>query len=237
MRQRGVGDFLQRRFGVEGDSEAGNCQHVDVVGPVTDRDGLLHRHTDAVGKRTQGLRLPGPVDDFAFHPAGELALGDLQRVRLHEVELEFMRQRFDDLPEATRHHAAVVTHAVEGADGRPGTGRELQFHRHFVEHRYVEAGKCGHTLVERLREVEFASHGSLCDCGDLLFAACPGREHFDDLALDQGGVDVEHDEALGPPGQTAALDGHIDAVLAGHGGKSLTQCGIGGDAVLVDADE
>ncbi len=51
--------------------------------------------------------------------------------------------------------------------------------------------------VQRLREVDLAAHRGLGDLADLGLAPGVRREHLDDLALDQGGVDVEHDEALG----------------------------------------
>ena len=49
--------------------------------------------------------------------------------------------------------------------------------------------------------------------GDLVLAAGVGGEHLDDLALDQRGVDVHHDEALGVAQDAALLDRDVDAVL------------------------
>ena len=40
-------------------------------------------------------------------------------------------------------------------------------------------------------------------------------EHLDDLALDEGRVDVHDDQPLGPPVQAGALDGDVDAERRG----------------------
>ncbi len=44
-------------------------------------------------------------------------------------------------------------------------------------------------------------------------------EQFDDLALDEGGVDVHDDEALGAAAEAALLDGDVDLLLGGLGGE------------------
>ena len=50
-----------------------------------------------------------------------------------------------------------------------------------------------------------------------LAAAASGRgQHVDALVLDQGRIDVEDDQPLGPPAQSGRLDGDVDAGVLGR---------------------
>ena len=65
-------------------------------------------------------------------------------------------------------------------------------------------------LSQGLLEVEVSVHGLLGDRGDLGGNAGPLSEQVDDLALDERGVDIHHDQAATVPEQADALHGHVD---------------------------
>ena len=67
--------------------------------------------------------------------------------------------------------------------------------------------------MQRLCEVQLASHRGLGDLGDRRVRADPVGQHLDDLALDQGGVDVKDDEPLGPSRQAVVLERDIDTLV------------------------
>ena len=71
-----------------------------------------------------------------------------------------------------------------------------------VDDRRVETGERRDALVQRLGEVDLAAHRRFGDGADLVLDTGPRREHLDDLALHERRVDVEHDEPLGPAGQS-----------------------------------
>ena len=148
MRQRSICDLPQRRLGVERHAQARGVEHVDVVGTVTDGDGLFHRHTDLIGELAQRNGLRGAVDDFTDHTSGQLAVDDFEGVGVHEVQFEFVCEAFDDLPEATRHHAAVESETAQGANRGSRTRRQFDALCHLVDDGGVETGECRHTLVQ-----------------------------------------------------------------------------------------
>ena len=90
-------------------------------------------------------------------------------------------------------------------------------------------GGGGHTLeerdprAERLLEVELAAHRPLGDLRDLGLAAGVRGDHLDDLALDQRGVDVHHDEPHAAAQQVGGLDRDVDALPGGLGGQLRAQ--------------
>jgi hypothetical protein len=65
--------------------------------------------------------------------------------------------------------------------------------------------------VQRLLEVQFSPHGGRRHLGDLVLAAGVRGEELDDLVLDERGVHVHDDEALGPPVQPRRDHRDIDA--------------------------
>ena len=78
-------------------------------------------------------------------------------------------------------------------------------------------------LLQRFGEVQFTPHRGLGDLGDGCVRTGPGGQHLDDLALDQGGVDVEDDEPLGPPRQAVVLERDVDALVDGDPGHRRLQ--------------
>ena len=132
-------------------------------------------------------------------------------VGLDVVEFEVVRDRVDDVTEPARHHTAVVAEAAQRADGGAGAGGEHDLRGNLVEHGFVESGKGGDALPQRILEVDLAPHRRLRDRADLVLDTGAGGEHLDHLALDEGRVDVEHDEPLGAPGESGALDRDVDA--------------------------
>src|SRR5690606_32095795 len=73
--------------------------------------------------------------------------------------------------------------------------------------------------AQRLLEVEFAAHRLGGDPGDLVGAAGVLGEQLDDLALDQRGVDVHHDQVLGAALQAGGLQGDVDLLGGRLGGE------------------
>lgn len=76
------------------------------------------------------------------------------------------------------------------------------------------------------------------DLGDLVQAAGVLGEQLDDLALDEGGVDVHDDQPLGAPVQAALLDGDVDLLLGGLDGEPGAQrVRVGAGDVHLDAGD
>ena len=92
---------------------------------------------------------------------------------------------------------------LQRADRGAGARGELQARPHLVEHRRGQPCEHGDPPVQRLGEVELPAHRGRGD------RARPrprpgsgaGGEHLDHLAVDQRGVDVEHDQPLAPAGR------------------------------------
>ena len=91
---------------------------------------------------------------------------------------------------------------------------------HLVERRGRHARQQRDALTQGLLEVELPAHGRLGDPGDLCLLAGVRGDHLDDLALDQGGVDVHHDQPDAAPVQGVALHGEVDALLTASAASS-----------------
>src|SRR5690606_14816215 len=132
----------------------------------------------------------------------------------------------------------AVVEPLERADERARAGSEHDFLPDLVEHGRGQPFEQGHAAAQRLGEVDLAAHGLLGDPGDLVETAGVGGQQLDDLAADEGGVDVHDDEPLGPAGQAGALDGDVDLLGGGLGGERDAQLvGVGpGDGHLDAGD-
>ena len=106
---------------------------------------------------------------------------------------------------------------------RAGAGREVDGLVDLVERRLRHALEQRDPLAQRLLEVDLAAHGPLGDLGDLGLAARVGGDHLDDLALDEGGVDVHDDEPHRAPQQAGRLYGDVDALGGGLDGEQRAQ--------------
>ena len=76
----GVGGGADGRLGVEGHADPGGTEHVQVVGAVAHRDGVLQRDAFRGGPFAQVLFLGSAVDHIAEHPAGQRPVHDFQLV-------------------------------------------------------------------------------------------------------------------------------------------------------------
>ena len=65
---------------------------------------------------------------------------------------------------------------------------------------------------KRRLEVQLAAHRPIGEEGDLLLVPAVGGHQLDHLALDQRGVDVDHDQAHGASQQARRLDGDVEAL-------------------------
>ena len=73
------------------------------------------------------------------------------------------------------------------------------------------------------------------DPGDLLLAAGARGEHLDHLALDQGGVDVHHDQPHAAAQQVRGLHGDVDPLVRRLAGEDLAKLlRVGAGDVQVD---
>ena len=90
-------------------------------------------------------------------------------------------------------------------------------------------------LAQGRLEVELAAHRRLGDAGDLDLLAGVGGEHLDDLALDEGGVDVHHDQPDAAAVEGVALHGEVDALPDGLDREERSQ-GLGRRAGDVQLD-
>src|SRR5690606_40338433 len=113
------------------------------------------------GELAQRGRLGGAVDDLADHPAGELAVDDLEGVGPHEVQFQIVRQRLDDLAETAGHYAALEADTAKRTDGGARAGGQLAAFGDLVDHRLVEALQRRHPLPQRFGEVDLPAHGRL----------------------------------------------------------------------------
>ncbi len=138
-----------------------------------------------------------------------------------------MGETVDDLAEAPGDDAAAEPETPQCADGGPGTGGEFEVLGDLVDDRCGQAGKGGDPLVQRLGEVDLAAHGCLGDSADLVLHAGVCGKHLDHLALDEGGVDIEHDQPLRATGETGAFHGDVDLEAGGQLGEPGPQSGVG----------
>ena len=114
-------------------------------------------------------------------------------------------------------------------------GRDHDLVVHLVERGLVEPGEQRDPGAQRLLEVDLAAHRGTGDLRDLGLDARVRREHLDHLALDEGGVHVEHDQAHAPAQQVDRLDGDVDALGGGLEGQRAPQpLRIGARDVQVD---
>ena len=118
--ERRVRLLAHERLGVEGDAETRGVQHVEVVGAVADRDGLLERDAVLRGEPRQRAGLAGAVDDLPDQAAGEPAVDDLEGVGRREVQPERLGQRVGDLGEPAADDAAAEAQPLQGADQGAG---------------------------------------------------------------------------------------------------------------------
>ena len=130
-----------------------------------------------------------------------------------------MRQWLDDLSEAAGHYAAVKSQAAQRPNCGAGSGRELHFVGDLIKNLGRQPGQGGHPLMQRFGEVDLTSHRRPGDGGHRSAGAGPFGQHLDDLALNQGGVDVEHDEPFSPSLEAEVLHGDVDALLGAHPGE------------------
>ena len=115
----------------------------------------------------------------------------------------------------------------------PGGDHDLVVH--LVERGLVEPGEQRDPGAQRLLEVDLTAHRRAGDLRDLVLDARVRREHLDHLALDQGRVHVEHDQAHAPTQQGHRLDGDVDALGGRLEGQRAPQpLRIGARDVQVD---
>ncbi len=81
--------------------------------------------------------------------------------------------------------------------------------------------------MQRLLKVNLATHRGLGNRCDLSLPPRLSGKHLDDLALNQGRVNIEHDETFGPPRKARSFDGHVDLMITGHPNQRLAQCRVG----------
>ena len=114
-------------------------------------------------------------------------------------------------------------------------GRDHDVGVHLVEHADVEALQEPDAGPQRLLEVELAAHRLLGHPGDLRLVPGMGGQHLDDLALDQGRVDVEHDQPHPAAQQVGRLHRDVDPLGGGLGGQPGAQhVRVGAGDVEVD---
>ena len=76
----------------------------------------------------------------------------------------------------------------------------------------VETLEAGDPVAQDGLEVDVATHRGLGDHGHLVLQAGVRGQHLDDLALDEGGVHVEDDQAHAVAAQVGRLDGDVEAL-------------------------
>ena len=228
--QRRIGGVPDHRLGVESDAQPGQRDHVQIVRAVTDRHGLAQRHAGAFREAPQRVRLPGTADDRPAQPAGQLPGRDVQHVRGHVVDAQLGGQRVDDLRETAADDPAPVAEPLERPDQGPGPRGQPQLVPDVGEHVFAEPGQQRHPLPQGRLEVQLTAHGRRGDLRHLRGAPGPPGEQIDDLILDEGRIDVHHDQPHGPPPQATLLYRHIHLLLgrlAGQFGAQRGRVGAG----------
>lgn len=131
----------------------------------------------------------------------------------------------DDLGKPAGDQPDAEPETLQGAQQGPGAGGERDLLPHGVEDRRREAGQGRHPLVQALGEVDLTAHGPLGHLGDERLAPGMPSEQFDDLILDEGGVDIENDEPATAAGEPGRGDGDVDPLFAGDPGQFAAEHG------------
>src|SRR3954453_8915747 len=181
--------LLHEGLGVVGDPQAGDLEHVEVVGAVADGHHRLQRQSALARELAQPLGLARPVDHGADDAAGEAAVDDLELVGPPVVDAEVLGEPVGDLGEAAGDQREAVAEAAQDAHQRPGARGQDQLVVHLGEGGLGDPLEQRDPLAEGLLEVELAAHRPLRDLSDAFGVARVGGEQLDHLALDQRGVD------------------------------------------------
>ena len=81
----GIGDFFESGLGVKRNAQTGHREHVDVVGTISYRNGLVYMQPGIFGEGLETAGLLLPIDDFADNSPSKVAIFDLQGVGLVEI--------------------------------------------------------------------------------------------------------------------------------------------------------
>ena len=79
-RYRGVGHGPGGGLGVEGDSQAGCLEHVDVIGSIADGNSSMSGDSKADREFLEHLAFAGPIDDISDHPSCQAPVLPTSRV-------------------------------------------------------------------------------------------------------------------------------------------------------------
>ena len=150
-------------------------------------------------KRSSAAAFPGRSTIWPDDFSGEQAVGDLEGIRSHKVEAQFVDEAVGDLTESAAHERQPNTRGASGSlEPRvraPGVSTsESRTSANTDSGKPLEQR---HTFAQqRLLEVQFAAHRSLRDGGHLLGAARTVGKMVDDLTAHERRVDVHDNEPL-----------------------------------------
>ncbi len=193
----------------ERDTEAGAFDHRDVVGAVSDRDGVFWRDAEFTAVRLQDPGLGGGVDDASRELAGQSSVFGGQDVGMVRVHGEAGGDAFGDAGETTRHQHAAGAGPAHRRDQRAGARHQRgALLGDAVEHPERQPGKGADPLSERRLEVELAAHRGLGDGRDLGLPTGEIGDLVDAFGGDHRRIHVGDEQPLAPPG--GRLHGEID---------------------------
>mmetsp|Transcript_9540 Transcript_9540/g.22505 ORF Transcript_9540/g.22505 Transcript_9540/m.22505 type:complete len:242 (-) Transcript_9540:1261-1986(-) len=177
---------LHLGLGAEGDAQACSIEHRDIVRAVAHCYRLLHFAPLHVRYGGQECALPLRRHDWAGRAAGEGSrlLVHFQRVGEGIIQSQVPLDLLCHRQEPPRDHGHLVAQLLERTAQALCAGCEDEVLLHLGEELIrVVALQQRHPGFQGLEEVEFASHGSLCDALHLITHARHSSQLVNDLLL------------------------------------------------------
>lgn len=231
------------RFRAIGDAETGLRQHGEIIGTVADRhrgDGV---EPELIAQAHQRLALRLAPENRLGHRAGEPVIRDLEPVGVVLVEADHRSDAVREQREPPGHQHRSHTQRPQGPHENARAGRQgdaLVDHR--VDRCDRQAPEQRDAFTERRFERDLPAHGTLGDCGDMVFQADEIGEFVDAFLLDHGRIHVGEEKTLAPVSgllhddvDRCARNGIPQPLFQGRDGFAARKGQIQGDTVCEHA--
>ena len=103
-----LGVLAHQRLGMECNTQSGCTQHWQVIGAISNGDGLLHRQAFSRRNLLQGLCFPTSSNDFPDGLSGNNAVADYEFVGIDKVKSQFLLKPCSETAEATGDDGRLV---------------------------------------------------------------------------------------------------------------------------------